>query len=65
MVANAEERKFDLLHLNERDGPAFKIENDPRITPLGRFFVRNIASVFDTYLPEHKRSGRATFSQAV
>jgi exopolysaccharide biosynthesis polyprenyl glycosylphosphotransferase len=37
MVANAEERKSALLHLNERDGPTFKIENDPRITPLGRF----------------------------
>jgi len=37
MIANAEERKSALLHLNERDGPAFKIENDPRITPLGRF----------------------------
>jgi exopolysaccharide biosynthesis polyprenyl glycosylphosphotransferase len=37
MVANAEERKSELLHLNERDGPAFKIDNDPRITPLGRF----------------------------
>ena len=37
MVANAEERKSDLLHLNERDGPAFKIENDPRITRIGRF----------------------------
>jgi exopolysaccharide biosynthesis polyprenyl glycosylphosphotransferase len=37
MIANAEERKSDLLHLNEREGPAFKIENDPRITPLGRF----------------------------
>jgi exopolysaccharide biosynthesis polyprenyl glycosylphosphotransferase len=37
MDANAEERKLDLLHLNERDGPAFKIENDPRITRIGRF----------------------------
>lgn len=37
MVADAEERKFALAHLNERDGPAFKIENDPRITPIGRF----------------------------
>jgi exopolysaccharide biosynthesis polyprenyl glycosylphosphotransferase len=37
MVANAEERKSDLLHLNERDGPAFKIGNDPRITRIGRF----------------------------
>jgi lipopolysaccharide/colanic/teichoic acid biosynthesis glycosyltransferase len=37
MVADAEERKSELLHLNERDGPAFKIDNDPRITPIGRF----------------------------
>jgi exopolysaccharide biosynthesis polyprenyl glycosylphosphotransferase len=37
MVANAEERKSALIHLNERDGPAFKIENDPRITRVGRF----------------------------
>ncbi len=37
MVADAEERKFALAHLNERDGPAFKIENDPRITRIGKF----------------------------
>lgn len=37
MVADAEDRKFALEHLNERDGPAFKIENDPRITGIGRW----------------------------
>lgn len=37
MVADAEERKRELQHLNERDGPAFKIENDPRTTAIGRF----------------------------
>jgi exopolysaccharide biosynthesis polyprenyl glycosylphosphotransferase len=37
MVADAEARKLQLAHLNERDGPAFKIENDPRITRIGRF----------------------------
>jgi len=26
-----------LRHLNERDGILFKISNDPRITPVGRF----------------------------
>jgi exopolysaccharide biosynthesis polyprenyl glycosylphosphotransferase len=36
MVADAEARKLDLAHLNEQDGPAFKIRNDPRITPIGR-----------------------------
>ena len=33
MVVDAEARKAELQHLNERDGPAFKIVNDPRITP--------------------------------
>jgi exopolysaccharide biosynthesis polyprenyl glycosylphosphotransferase len=37
MVVDAEERKEEIAHLNERDGPAFKIENDPRITRIGRF----------------------------
>lgn len=27
----------DLRHLNEVDGPVFKIREDPRITPVGRF----------------------------
>lgn len=36
MVKDAEERKKELQHLNEVDGPAFKMGNDPRITPLGR-----------------------------
>ncbi len=40
MVADAERHKAKLLHLNERDGPVFKIANDPRITPLGRFIRR-------------------------
>ncbi len=37
MVANAEQLKGELSHLNERDGVLFKISNDPRITRLGRF----------------------------
>jgi len=37
MVADAEARKEDLLHLNEQDGPAFKIQRDPRVTSVGRF----------------------------
>lgn len=37
MVVDAERRKEDLKHLNELDGPAFKMEKDPRITPLGHF----------------------------
>jgi len=37
MVVDAEAQKLAIAHLNERDGPAFKIENDPRITRIGSF----------------------------
>ncbi|MES2439809.1 MAG: sugar transferase [Verrucomicrobiota bacterium] len=37
MVVDADERKKSLAHLNELDGPAFKMVNDPRITKVGRF----------------------------
>lgn len=37
MVADAEMRKTDILHMNERDDVLFKVANDPRITQLGRF----------------------------
>lgn len=37
MVPNAEELKAQYAHLNELSWPDFKITNDPRITPLGRF----------------------------
>jgi exopolysaccharide biosynthesis polyprenyl glycosylphosphotransferase len=37
MVADAEKVMRDIEHLNEVSGPVFKIKNDPRITPLGRF----------------------------
>jgi exopolysaccharide biosynthesis polyprenyl glycosylphosphotransferase len=36
MVADAELRRKELAHLNERDGVLFKISNDPRVTPVGR-----------------------------
>jgi len=37
MQANAEEMKDSLRHRNERQGPFFKIKDDPRITRLGKF----------------------------
>jgi len=37
MVVDAEARKKELAALNEVDGPAFKIKNDPRVTPIGRW----------------------------
>jgi lipopolysaccharide/colanic/teichoic acid biosynthesis glycosyltransferase len=40
MYEGAEERKGELLHLNEVDGPLFKVVEDPRVTRLGRFLRR-------------------------
>lgn len=38
MVVGAHEKRAELEHLNERhDGPMFKVKNDPRVTPVGRF----------------------------
>lgn len=37
MVANADEMKAALRERNERQGPFFKMRDDPRVTPLGRF----------------------------
>ncbi len=36
MVHDADQRRAELLHMNERDGVLFKIYNDPRVTRLGR-----------------------------
>jgi len=36
MYVDAEERRRELLEKNQMSGPVFKLENDPRITPLGK-----------------------------
>jgi exopolysaccharide biosynthesis polyprenyl glycosylphosphotransferase len=36
MIPDAEQRQAEVEHLNEAQGPIFKIKNDPRITPIGR-----------------------------
>jgi exopolysaccharide biosynthesis polyprenyl glycosylphosphotransferase len=36
MVFDAEKRRADVMHMNEREGVLFKISNDPRVTRLGR-----------------------------
>ena len=37
MVVGAEKKLEELLKHNQMQGPAFKMENDPRVTPVGRF----------------------------
>ncbi len=40
MVSDAEQLKQELAVLNEMSGPVFKLTNDPRVTPVGRFLRR-------------------------
>ncbi len=37
MYMDAEKRHAELQALNEMSGPVFKVQNDPRITPIGRW----------------------------
>jgi exopolysaccharide biosynthesis polyprenyl glycosylphosphotransferase len=40
MYADAQERQAALEAVNEASGPLFKIKDDPRVTPVGRFLRR-------------------------
>ncbi|MGH7737433.1 MAG: sugar transferase [Candidatus Tyrphobacter sp.] len=40
MIEGAHEMRDEVAHLNEADGPAFKIADDPRCHPLGRMLRR-------------------------
>lgn len=40
MVNGAHAMRQSVMHLNEVDGPVFKIRNDPRLHPLGSFLRR-------------------------
>lgn len=37
MITNAEQFKAELAAMNEMTGPVFKVTNDPRVTPVGKF----------------------------
>lgn len=37
MCRDADQKLIELSHLNEKDGPIFKISNDPRVTKVGKF----------------------------
>ena len=37
MQSDAEQRQHELARLNEMSGPVFKVANDPRVTPVGRW----------------------------
>ena len=39
MIENAEDLKSKIYHLNEADGPVFKVHNDPRYTKIGQWLA--------------------------
>lgn len=41
MIDGAEDRLWELKHLNEMDGPVFKMRHDPRVTPPGRWLRKS------------------------
>jgi len=50
MCKDAELIKDKLIHLNEADGPVFKIKDDPRITKIGRFLRRTSIDEFPQFV---------------
>jgi len=46
MVTNAEQLKHELAAMNEMSGPVFKVTNDPRVTPVGRFMRKTSLDEF-------------------
>jgi exopolysaccharide biosynthesis polyprenyl glycosylphosphotransferase len=54
MAVDAEARMQEIEHLNEKDGPIFKIKNDPRITRFGRFLrkfsIDELPQLFNVFL---------------
>lgn len=46
MVSNAEQKRQELIDYNIMSGLVFKMEDDPRITPLGRFLRRSSLDEF-------------------
>jgi exopolysaccharide biosynthesis polyprenyl glycosylphosphotransferase len=50
MVVGAEARKSELLKLNEMKGPMFKVEDDPRITRVGRFLRKTSLDEFPQFI---------------
>lgn len=49
MYVDAEERKAELMKQNEMDGLMFKMENDPRVTKVGKFIRKTSLDEFPQF----------------
>ncbi len=50
MYMDAEERKKELMAQNKMNGLMFKMDNDPRITPIGRFIRKTSIDEFPQFI---------------
>ena len=50
MYADADERLEDLLDQNEVEGAMFKMRDDPRVTPIGRFIRKHSIDEFPQFV---------------
>lgn len=50
MVVDAEAKMKEIEHLNEAEGPIFKIERDPRVTRVGEFIRKTSLDEFPQLL---------------
>ena len=61
MVTNAEQYQHELAAMNEMSGPVFKVTNDPRVTPVGKWLRKysldELPQLFNVVRTEMSQAG--------